>query len=877
MMRLYKNKIWRYVHIFLGIAAVLAAFYLTIFSSNIVKAEGYSWVDGDIKVSRNTLRQPDRKSCVDKDLIIDGVNTEPRKYCYYDHGDWGYTHFDYNDESGYAFLVGDGNVAYYLAEGIPNDAGGLFFGGTVKVFNTNSIKDSIAIAVSQRLGSRLHSNLSVKVYNNIPSRLHLDEDVHNGTPRSVYKLDTTDTDYYGVEIEFFTTKPVLVSVQSLDASRNGRWLAFGYSVEGADGTSVMLIDMEGSRQGFVKHLDGSGYNDLAVSDDGKRVAVASPVGIDFFEMNDECNHGGECSFSSRRFSLLPQSELINLNFINNDRGLILSDKASGENIELRLFGENAGIEYLAIGDSYSSGEGDLGAPELGASYYINGTANDGQCHLSSRSYPFLLRDYYHIPNDDMKSVACSGAKLQDDYMSLVSAYNGQHNQLKGKTQSESEREREQALKSFNPGVVPQLEFVKKYQPEIITITGGGNDADFGGTLYYCVRVKDVIEGPMTCPQAVEGSEAFNALFDQINMQYTNMTSFVSKIKSVSPETKIVLVGYPSFVSEEDKCNLEVGSLNKQERIMINKAVSRLNEVLRAVAHDSRVSFIDVQDSLHGGRLCEKQNYVTGLTDEGYWDVLINHKYNQLFHPNATGHQKIFEKVKESGVFEGKKLVPSKSSYIPTDDYILTYSIPHGSYQRNKQYAVSIASYSLGPNTTVTTTAYSDPIDLGEHRVNDDGGLNFNIEPDKLPPGEHMIIIEGVDYEGNPVRYYQFVTVYDEDDSNEIDSRQKESSSSKKTVDGDESSADSTSMDIKGKGGFIENDSNNDPGINNEKTKPSQENASAGENKINNGNYNSDIGARSSNMFVKYAIVIPGSVLFIAILIYAIKRTRAHNG
>ena len=71
-----------------------------------------------------------------------------------------------------------------------------------------------------------------------------------------------------------------------------------------------------------------------------------------------------------------------------------------------------GIEYLALGDSYSSGEGDIGTKADGTNFYLPLTdATPNTCHISSRSYPFLLRDNWGIPSDQMYSVACSGAQV----------------------------------------------------------------------------------------------------------------------------------------------------------------------------------------------------------------------------------------------------------------------------------------------------------------------------------------------------------------------------------------------------------------------------------------------------------------------------------
>lgn len=83
--------------------------------------------------------------------------------------------------------------------------------------------------------------------------------------------------------------------------------------------------------------------------------------------------------------------------------------------------------YLAMGDSYSSGEGDL----RGGDWYEPGTDDQGDkstflgrnlCHLSRRSYPYLIaKSLGYIDNLDntpssdglFHSVACSGAKIHN--------------------------------------------------------------------------------------------------------------------------------------------------------------------------------------------------------------------------------------------------------------------------------------------------------------------------------------------------------------------------------------------------------------------------------------------------------------------------------
>ncbi|AHB42226.1 hypothetical protein RAAC3_TM7C00001G0369 [Candidatus Saccharibacteria bacterium RAAC3_TM7_1] len=144
-----------------------------------------------------------------------------------------------------------------------------------------------------------------------------------------------------------------------------------------------------------------------------------------------------------------------------------------------------GLDYLALGDSYASGEGDIETKSDGSTYYSGGTEKKGQCHVSNRSYPFLLRDDKDISPTRMHSVACSGAEVLPDYVSVAETYLGQGKRLASLSPSDRKTVKDGALGSFAPGNLPQLEFVKKYRPKVITLMGGGNDVGFARILQYC--------------------------------------------------------------------------------------------------------------------------------------------------------------------------------------------------------------------------------------------------------------------------------------------------------------------------------------------------------------------------------------------------------
>lgn len=118
------------------------------------------------------------------------------------------------------------------------------------------------------------------------------------------------------------------------------------------------------------------------------------------------------------------------------------------------------LTYLALGDSYTSGEGDLEKDANGITHYLPLTdIGSDTCHISSRSYPFLLRDAWGVEPKNMHSVACSGSWLIKDYMADPQTYLGQGDRL-STHEDDLDTVRQTALEKYIPGRVPQIEFVK---------------------------------------------------------------------------------------------------------------------------------------------------------------------------------------------------------------------------------------------------------------------------------------------------------------------------------------------------------------------------------------------------------------------------------
>lgn len=585
-----------------------------------------------------------------------------------------------------------------------------------------------------------------------------------------------------------------IPTRAVGVSPNGRWLAVEVM-----GRGLVKIDLSNYEyHWFSSYRPSYGYGsdgsiEFAISNSGEHIAIAgSNIDPRVMELTSLCGRKGKHINQSwapgaSDVAFCPEQALHPHLYeaVGDYIRTTTRPSFSYDGGELELYVEpywRAGVEYkpswirltpagysppslayLAIGDSYSSGEGDVvGKGEKGR--YMVGTEQPGMCHLSDRSYPFLLRSKYQIPHAKMKSVACSGAQVMRDYFTAPTSYQGQHQELSGLDSDGISTKQKLSLDKFMPGVVPQLEFIKKYQPNTVTLTGGGNDVGFADILSYCAA--PAWEGFFyddTCGYAIEGSELEKALTDTIDTQYAYTKMLLLSIKSASPDTRVIVVGYPSFVSESTMglCGDQVAALNVKERKMMNKAVGYMNRMLHRAARDMAVTYVDVEKSLYGGRLCEGGKYMTGIADLGYEKALVKKEHNEAFHPNAEGHEKIAEQIiKKNAFFENTS--EEEVGYDVPQDRVRTIrvqtAIEGGVVLRNEGFNVRFVAGSFEPHSLVTLTAYSTPTELGAYSADADGSLTVSVAAARLALGRHVLIASGNSYDGEKIRYTQFASV-----------------------------------------------------------------------------------------------------------------------
>ena len=567
-------------------------------------------------------------------------------------------------------------------------------------------------------------------------------------------------------------------------SNNGRYLVYSGSARHVNAYDIFSrIDLEtGERKVF-----GRGYYDhthnvepqpsVVVSNDGTQVIIGGTAAFKVWRITPEClidrdamkdEFHDPCParmihpkfYGDQWKSIEASHERM---FANDDfteltyQHRALRGQAINEVVTISIAKDEppySWLDYLAMGDSYSSGEGDI---ENGFSeFYIKNTGSPKDCHLSARSYPYILAKRQNIKG--VQSVACSGARMIHDYVMNPRYYIGQ-NEVTQKVIKEKGMDniKDDVLQSFLPGYIPQLEFVKKYKPRMITLTGGGNDVGFGDVLKTCVLDRG------TCSYA-NNPEVILATNNLVYNQYGAARTVIKKLQQASPNSKIFIIGYPQFISDNsDKCE-GVGFLNKIERKMIRQHTSRLNNVLRRAAKDSGVQYISIADSLDTGKLCENKKYVTSLADVGIGGLAADALQN-AFHPNAAGHALIAKAIDDAIRKEDIDKDRSASSlYDLPQKVILTKRLDMssmGGVNPGGDVPLKIKGEGLSPGSLLTVKLFSRPTDLPGLKVDKNGDINGNVKiPNEIGAGYHTLLMKGIASSGEEIVFLGTIFVKD---------------------------------------------------------------------------------------------------------------------
>ena len=570
-----------------------------------------------------------------------------------------------------------------------------------------------------------------------------------------------------------------LAVSNIAFSRNGEWM-----VAVAKNVQIRMHLPTQAIQTFAQKGTGTGISyQFAISNDGRYVysqRIQSSTGSPYIYDLSGCAANQSFTISTavasgcvrRDIKPLLQASLSTFTRLNGARISYDGNKLSG----IANYGTNLHkyvdivhtnytqpqVEYLALGDSFASGEGDT----EGGTWYVTGTdESNNKCHVSRRSYPYLTAQQlgFHnalntTPGDNalFHSVACSSAKT--DHLTTT-----QYNVSNAGT--------------WLPGASPQIEHVNRVKPTSLTISVGGNDATLVSKLRSC------IQGAGSCYSSYEDRlEVLN----EIKGKFSTLTETYKKLKEASPATRIYVMGYPQIFATSGNCAANV-LLDQNEREFASGAIKYMNDTVEAAADYAGVYYVDAEDALSGKKLCEDASHklgVNGLTKGN--DVLL-FIGNESFHPNPVGHSAMNAKLMQltNGLTAAMPTAdpsaaapsPTNSAYadfldVTAENRTIRALVSANNLAQNKivkgvQSVVS-GSY-LKPLTQYEVWLHSTPTQLATVTTDSDGNFTTNVTlSSNIDAGLHTLHIFGPDHSGQTIDVNQQVLVAEEADDQDGD-------------------------------------------------------------------------------------------------------------
>jgi lysophospholipase L1-like esterase len=262
--------------------------------------------------------------------------------------------------------------------------------------------------------------------------------------------------------------------------------------------------------------------------------------------------------------------------------------------------------YVALGDSYSSGEGACTPVTVTACGYLHGTATaHDQCHRSKNAYPLLLAATLKKPWQAF-DVACSGATVTDVLSDTLNTEEAQISVLV-KTQGD-----------------PLL------QAKLVTVTLGGNDAGFADAVGTCVAAHMFLGS--SCGGKIHWAISTATLRARLATVY-------AAVHRYAPHARLVVLGYPRLFSPTPSATAPCPVAAVDARAL-SKAENVLNgSIAKAVAHADKVAgkkfatFVDNGSVFKGHELCAgpaASSYLNGLV------ITSAGARPESFHPNRVG-------------------------------------------------------------------------------------------------------------------------------------------------------------------------------------------------------------------------------------------------
>ena len=320
------------------------------------------------------------------------------------------------------------------------------------------------------------------------------------------------------------------------------------------------------------------------------------------------------------------------------------------------------VNYVALGDSYSSGEAGEDDDVDFEGRYRTAKPADPECRRWDMAYPFNIDDYLSGGAFTIDTYACTGAIT----LNIHDPDDAADTNRPSSSAVEYDADTEQQDDDWEPRQAASLEQADKVQPiDMVTLTIGGNDAGFASVLQDCFELgcaNPELENPLSTIQV-------------------RVTDAIAKIRRAAPRAPIFVLGYPypvPSVSDRDTIcrNLtashvlvqtnwktiltrtvahfltlglvdDVVQIDTREAESLRRTGVMLNETIETATRVGGAHFVEVAravdstagaESFEGHAPCDRlEPWIHGASGESTSSERIPTS-DRSFHPNAAGHE-----------------------------------------------------------------------------------------------------------------------------------------------------------------------------------------------------------------------------------------------
>ncbi|HEX6676866.1 MAG TPA: GDSL-type esterase/lipase family protein [Actinomycetes bacterium] len=309
--------------------------------------------------------------------------------------------------------------------------------------------------------------------------------------------------------------------------------------------------------------------------------------------------------------------------------------------------------YVALGDSYASGEGTGGPWDEGTDVTVSDPSSGdlrNLCHRSpnayQRQYAAMTTTFRAMP---VVHLACSGSTMWD--VAGVALSYGPDGTIYYKTpppagvQTSSNRGSGGSAKNGEPS--PQVDLLKLApSPRLVTVGIGGNDMGFGGVIVECAYAYLGLPSPggrsgQSCQRRFTNPDGSDQVSRRISGLRAPLTDTFKAVKAAVPATTtVVAVTYPAQLTRlsQGLCSL----LRADDAVWLSGKPHELDQVVIAAARDAGISVLDEEQAFAGHELCTDFPWIKPPDNPLQGDDSLKDNY---YHPTTPGYRREAQDLK----------------------------------------------------------------------------------------------------------------------------------------------------------------------------------------------------------------------------------------